>query len=100
MVTHIVFFNVVENFEGQSKQQILSKMKSDLEALKGKVPVIRDITVGINAKPDQNAWDLALYTKFDSFADLDAYQKHPDHVAVGQFIGKVKSGRAVVDFEG
>ena len=98
MVTHIVFFNVVENHEGMLKNQILAKIKSDLEALKGKVPVIRDITVGINAKADPNAWDLALYTKFDSFDDLDIYQKHPDHVAVAQFIGKVKTGRAVVDF--
>ncbi|HEY1406420.1 MAG TPA: Dabb family protein [Spirochaetota bacterium] len=100
MITHIVFFNVAESAEGMNKNQILSKMKSDLESLKGKVPQIRELSVGINAKPDSNAWDLALYTKFDSFDALDAYQKNPDHVAVAQFIGKVRTGRAVVDYEG
>ncbi|MGL5244279.1 MAG: Dabb family protein [Sarcina sp.] len=31
--------------------------------------------------------------------DLNSYQKHPEHVKVGEFISKVRDGRVVVDYE-
>lgn len=99
MVKHIVFFGLVDEFEGKNKSEIGEWIKKELEALMGVVPVLRKIEVGLNA-PDapQDNYDLSLYTEFDSMDDLNAYQIHPAHKQVAALIGKVKSARACVDY--
>lgn len=101
MIKHIVFFSFVDSYEGMSKNEILHEVKTQLEALDGLVPELRKIEIGIN-HPEAPAtnYDLSLYTEFDSMADLDAYQIHPEHKRVAGFIGKVKTERACVDYEG
>ena len=100
MIKHIVFFSFVDSYEGMSKNEILHEVKTQLEALDGLIPELRKIEVGIN-HPEAPAtnYDLSLYTEFDSMADLDAYQIHPEHKRVAGFIGKVKTERACVDYE-
>jgi hypothetical protein len=40
-----------------------------------------------------------LYSAFESKQDLEIYQQHPEHQKVGAFIAKVRTGRAVVDYQ-
>jgi hypothetical protein len=40
-----------------------------------------------------------LYSEFADKAALDAYQHHPDHVAIKPFIGAVRLERQCVDYE-
>lgn len=100
MIKHIVFFNIADEFEGLSKAELANRIKTELEALKPLIPEIINIEVGLNnpAAPSGN-YDLALYSEFKSMQDLDAYQVHPEHKRVAAFIGKVKTGRACVDYE-
>jgi hypothetical protein len=42
---------------------------------------------------------VVLVTKHESRAALEAYQVHPEHAAVAEFIGKVRADRAVVDYD-
>ncbi len=99
MVKHIVFFSFQENAEGATRLENATKTKQDLEALMGVVPQLKKIEVGINIPhAPQTDFDLCLYTEFDSFEDLDAYQVHPAHKRVGAFIGKVRSSRSAVDY--
>jgi Stress responsive A/B Barrel Domain len=99
MIKHVVFFSLKPEAEGKGKAENARIIKSRLEALNGKIPVIVKLEVGINSNPAESGWDLALVSEFKNTADLDAYQKHPEHVKVGEFIGKVKSGRACVDYD-
>ncbi len=80
-------------------EQNAKKMKNDLEALRKKIPVIRHLEVGINAIPSDAASDVVLYSEFANEKDLDAYQKHPEHLRVADFVGKVRESRAVVDYQ-
>lgn len=100
MIKHIVFFGIADEFEGRSKAELCSKIKSDLEELKGMIPELNHIEVGIN-HPEAPAgnFDLALYSEFDSMDALNIYQVHPEHQRVASFIGKVKVSRACVDYE-
>ncbi len=100
MIKHIVFFTVVDGFEGLTKIELCNRIKNELEGLKEVIPQLNKIEVGIN-KPDapQGNYDLALYSEFDSMKALDDYQVHPEHQRVAAFIGKVKTGRACVDYE-
>ena len=85
--------------EGADKQGNALKIKSQLEALKQKIKEIRSIEVGINTNDSQDAYDIVLYSEFNSIEDLKAYQEHPAHVKVGDFVNKVRLERKVVDYE-
>ncbi|MDO9633417.1 MAG: Dabb family protein [Paludibacter sp.] len=100
MIKHIVFFGIVGEAAGKSKLEIMQFIKKELENLIHSIPELKKIEVGINHPdaPDGN-YDLVLYSEFDSMTDLDAYQVHPDHKRVADYIGTVKVSRACVDYE-
>ncbi len=95
MVKHIVMWTL----KNENKDENAKKMKTDLEALKNKIDFLRFIQVGINFNSTDSAYDVVLVTEFDSRADLEAYQVHPEHKAVGVFVRSVVEKRAVVDYE-
>ena len=100
MVKHIVFFRLQDEAEGHSKLENAQIIKEGLENLVNLVPVLRKAEVGINIpNAPKTDYDLCLYCEFDSFADVDTYQTHPEHVKVATYIGTVRSGRAAVDYE-
>jgi hypothetical protein len=98
MLKHIVLFKLKENAEGASKEENAKKVKADLEALAGKIPQLRRIEVGINCIPGDAAYDVALYSEFADEKDLSIYMKHPEHVKVANYVGKVRESRVVVDY--
>ncbi len=99
MIKHIVMWKIKEVAEGLTKEKIAEKIKRDAEVLKDKIKEIRELEIGINVKPSEAAYDVVLYSTFDTMEDLDRYQTHPEHVKVAEFIGKVREARVVVDYE-
>lgn len=99
MIKHIVLWKLKNSAEGASKEENKIKMKTGLEALKSKIPQIRHLEVGINMVPSDAAYDVALYSEFFSEKDLDGYQKHPAHLKIADFIGKIRESRVVVDYK-
>ncbi|MDL2289825.1 Dabb family protein [Paludibacteraceae bacterium OttesenSCG-928-F17] len=100
MLKHIVFFRLADEAEGKTKAENAGFIKEELENLIHHIPVLRKIEVGINsAEAPQSNYDLVLYSEFDSFDDLDIYQKHPEHQKVVAYINKVRIDRAAVDYE-
>lgn len=95
MITHIVFFKLKD----PSKENI-EKTRDILSAMDGKIPQLRHIEVGVDIVRSERSYDLALVTKFDSMEDLEAYQVHPVHQEVLQFIATVKESTIAVDYEG
>ena len=98
MLKHIVLFKLKPRAEGASKEENARKIKRDLEALKGKIPQIRHLEVGINSILSDVAYDVAIYSEFANEADLTTYARHPEHLKLVEFIGKVRESRAVVDY--
>ena len=98
MLKHIVLFKLKPAAEGASKEENAKKIKRDLEALKGKIPQIRHIEVGINCIPGDAAYDIAIYSEFADEKDLALYAKHPEHVKIAEFVGRVRESRVVVDY--
>jgi len=99
MIKHIVMWKLKDSARGVSKDQNALELKSVLEGLKNKISVIKQIEVGINFNKSSAAYDVVLYSEFDSEQDLQAYQKHPDHVKVVDFVNEIRDDRAVVDYE-
>ncbi len=99
MVKHIVFWKLKDAAEGSSKAKNARKVKARLESLLGRIPGLLHIEVGIDFNGSGAAYDVALYSEFTDRASLDEYQRHPEHAAVSDFIGRVRLSRAVVDYE-
>ena len=100
MVKHVVFFRLHDEAEGHTKLENALIIRDGLLALKDKINVLVEETVGINipnAKNTDN--DICLVCTFNSWEDLDTYATHPEHVKVAQYIGKCKSARSAVDYE-
>lgn len=99
MVKHIVMWGLKDGANGMTKKQIADKMKEQLNALRPIIREIRSLEVGVNFFESPASYDVVLYAEFDSRDDLQAYQIHPDHVKLKDFIGAVTDKRAVVDYE-
>src|SRR3989304_3262883 len=97
MIKHIVMWKLKGFADGAGKAENARKMKSRLEELKNKIKQIKRIEVGINVIDSKDSYDVVLYSEFESIEDLQSYQKHPEHLKVGDFVGKIRLERRVVD---
>lgn len=95
MIKHIVMWKLKE----ESKEENARKIKEDLEGLNNIIKEALSIEVGIDINKSEQAYDVVLYSTFNSLEDLDSYQKNNDHLKVASFIKKVASSRVVVDYE-
>ena len=99
MIKHIVMWQLKDHAEGADKATNALKMKALLDACANIVPGIIKLEVAI-AKPDLEAtYDVVLYSEFVSTAALDAYQNHPQHLALKPFVGAVRLARQCMDYE-
>ncbi|ERK28986.1 MULTISPECIES: Dabb family protein [Clostridium] len=99
MIKHIVTWKLKEEAEGNTKVENAKKIKEILEALDGKIETLKAIEVGINFNDSTQAYDVVLYSEFDTVEGLNIYQNHPEHVKAGTFIKAVVTDRIVVDYE-
>lgn len=95
MIKHIVMWK----FKAEVSKADKLEMKRQLEALKGVVPSLIDIEIGLNIAAGDAAKDMVLYSTFATASDLKAYANHPAHVKVGERLKLLVSERAVVDYE-
>ncbi|GGJ32897.1 MULTISPECIES: Dabb family protein [Paenibacillus] len=94
MIKHIVLFK----FKNPS-EEIINNVITGLRALEGKVETLRSIQVGVDVIRSERSYDVALVSDFDSLDDLQAYQVHPDHVQIAEYIATVKESTIAVDYE-
>ncbi|MBI3755924.1 MAG: Dabb family protein [Deltaproteobacteria bacterium] len=99
MIKHNVMFRLEDSAEGHSKAENTKKLKTILESLKKKIPVVRCLEVGINIGASASASDIVLYSEFDDMQALEVYREHPEHKKAVDFIMKVCSEKRVVDYE-
>ncbi len=98
VVRHIVVWKLKDEAEGHDKATNAAKMAERLRSLEGKIDGLIKLEVGINSMPSAGAYDVALVADFVDEAALAAYQVHPLHVKVAEFIALVRAERAVVDY--
>lgn len=102
MIRHIVLFKFKDFANGRPKAENLEEAKARMLALKDQIPELTSLEVRFGAEGQAPAnYDYILVSDFDSLAQLDAYQKHPAHVAFGQFVKELREpeGRVCIDYE-
>ena len=94
MIKHIVLFSAKDPNDVPVIKAALEKMSS--------IPKISAFQVSYNSKKDElsKEIDIVLYSEFESWADLDAYQAHPIYHETTETVRPLRDQRIVVDFEG
>lgn len=98
MIKHVVLFKLKAFENAAAKADKLNEIKIALEGLLGKIAELKSITVGINCNENES-FDFALETTFDTMETMDIYAKHPLHVGVvTDIIKPVAESRTCVDY--
>jgi hypothetical protein len=98
MVRHIVLFRLKETEQDQQRSDVRA-MKQRLEALRGVVPGLDRLDVEADLGHVAGHWDAALVSEHADAEALAAYQAHPAHREVVEWLNTVVADRAVVDYE-
>ena len=98
MVRHIVAWSFKEGFTEEEKQVHLQKIKSSLEALPAIIGGIVELNVQIDLLETSNR-SAMLNSLFESVEALKAYQIHPEHKKVSEFVRSVMEDRVCLDYE-
>lgn len=94
MIKHIVCFKLKDNSLPECE-----KAKEVLLSMKGKVPQLRDITVGIDFLHSERSYDLILEVVLDDEAALESYQNDPYHCSVvKKYMHAVRESSVAVDY--
>jgi quinol monooxygenase YgiN len=97
MIKHIVMWNV----RGDTPQQRaagIERLKRGFESLRGRIPGLLHLEIGVDVSRVDYACDVVLYSEFESQAALDAYASHPEHMRIRQELGDLRTARHQVDY--
>ena len=98
MLKHIVMWKLKDRAEGADKAANARKMKSLLDGCANLVPGILKFEAALAQPGLEATYDVVLYSEFESQAALDAYQDHPEHIAIKPFIGAIREARQCMDY--
>ena len=97
MIRHIVMWNV-RGDTPSAKARGITQLQSSFTSLRGRIPGLLHIEVGIDSSRVEYACDVVLYSEFENQAALDAYATHPEHLRVKQELGDLRIARYQVDY--
>lgn len=82
------------------KAQGITLLKRSFESLRGRIPGLLHIEVGVDSSGIDYACDVVLYSEFETQVALDAYGSHPEHLRVKRELADLRTARHQVDYEG
>jgi hypothetical protein len=99
MVKHIVMLRLKDSAHGNDRATNARLIQQKIESLRGQIPGIVKLEVGLDWSATDQSADLVLYSEFESRQALDGYQAHPAHQAILPFIAEARSERRLVDYD-
>ena len=98
MIKHVVMWKV-RGDDAATRAANLAVLKAEFESLRGRVPGLLHLEVGIDESRIDYACDALLYTEFATRQALLDYAEHPEHLRVRRKLGDMRSARHQVDYE-
>lgn len=97
MIKHIVMWNL--QGEGpEAKARAVAQLVRSFESLRGRIPGLLHLEIGVDTSRVDYACDVVLYSEFESQAALDAYGVHPEHLRVKRELEGLRIARHQVDY--
>ena len=97
MVKHIVMWNVRGETPAERSAN-LSLLQSSFESMRGRIPGMLHLEIGVDTSRLDYACDVVLYSEFESQAALDAYAVHPEHLRVKRELADMRTAKHQVDY--
>ncbi|WP_321777998.1 Dabb family protein [Sulfurimonas sp.] len=94
MIVHIVMFK----FKSENKESNIAQVVKKLESLVDLISFLKSMEVGVDFSKTDRAFDLSLYSTFDTKEDLKTYAVHGEHLKVVELIKSVTLESKVVDY--
>lgn len=95
MITHVVCWKLKDR-----SRENAERVRDKLLTLEGRVPTLVSLEVGVDVLRSDRSYDVVLIGRFRSLEDLEAYQVHPYHQEIVQFMRTVVDQSVAVDYEG
>ncbi|WP_066708382.1 Dabb family protein [Curvibacter delicatus] len=97
MIRHIVMWNVRGDTPAE-KARGIAQLQRSFEGLRGRIPGLLHLEIGVDVSRVDYACDVVLYSEFESQAALDAYGTHPEHLRVKDEVAELRIARHQVDY--
>lgn len=98
MIKHIVMWTV-RGDDTAARERNIALLKTEFESLRGRIPGLLHLEVGVDESRIDYACDVVLCTEFDSRQALLDYAEHPEHLRVRRTLGDMRTSRHQVDYE-
>lgn len=99
MLRHIVMWKLKEHAEGADRATNIARAKALLQSCARLEPDTLHFEVGTAQAGFECTYDLILDSSFRDQAALQAYQNHPQHVAIKPFMKAVVEARQCMDYD-
>jgi heme-degrading monooxygenase HmoA len=97
-IHHIVMWRVKGDTE-QERASNASIVGSAFKGLRGRIPGLRSIEIGLDTSRVDYACDLVLVSEFESEQALIDYATHPEHLRAKALAGDLRVERFQVDYK-
>ena len=98
MIKHIVMWRV-RGDDVSARAANLALLKTEFESLRGRIPGLLHLEIGVDESGVDYACDVVLYSEFASRQALADYATHPEHLRVKRNLGDLRIARHQVDYE-
>ena len=99
MIEHVVMWKFADTAEGKTREENMAIERERLLALPAVISEIKFMQIGRDVSRTDMSYDMMLVTRFESLEALHTYKVHPAHVAVSEYVKKVRVARVVLDAE-
>lgn len=97
MIKHIVMWTLRAD-SAEQRTLAAELVKQQFEGLRGLIPGLLFIEIGVDLSRVDYACDVVLLAEFDCQQSLDAYAHHPEHLRVRNELGDLRTARYQVDY--
>lgn len=96
-VKHIVMWTL-RGDSPQEKARAIALVQGRFEGLRGRIPGLLHLEIGVDTSGVDYACDVVLYSEFDSLESLASYAIHPAHLQLKAELGDLRVARHQVDY--
>jgi len=97
LVKHIVMWNIL-GATPEEKTGNTRRLKAAFEGLRGRIPGMTTLEIGVDLSRVDYACDVVLYSEFETPEALADYANHPEHLRVRQELEGLRIARHQVDY--
>ena len=94
---HIVMWRVAGATSAERSANC-NAIRDAFEGLRGRIPGLLDLEVGIDTSRIDYACDVVLCTRFRDAQSLEGYATHLEHLRVKRELGDIRTERYQVDY--